>query len=252
MPKMVELLLLIVAGFASGVLNAVAGGGTFITFPVLVYLGVPPVSANATATLSALPGYASGAWAFRNDIRAEGSLGIIGTLVIAAIGSIIGGVLLILTPGDAFLAIVPWLLALATLLFAIGPRLLIAIRQRGIGNAGHVVSGGVILAVSIYGGYFNGGLGIMLLAALGLIGYVNLHGMNGLKSALSALLSLISAMTFVYADLIAWEPAAALAVSATLGGYIGASASRKITRMDLLRIFITLIGTAMTIAFFLK
>nr|WP_281379512.1 sulfite exporter TauE/SafE family protein [Aquamicrobium lusatiense] len=111
--------------------------------------------------------------------------------------------------------------------------------------------GGAILAVSIYGGYFNGGLGIMLLATFSLLGHTDLHGMNGLKNLLSAVLSLISAAAFVWAGLIAWEQALILAVSATAGGYAGARLSRRIVRTDLLRWFITLVGAAMTIAFFL-
>ncbi|WP_410219364.1 sulfite exporter TauE/SafE family protein [Paracoccus sp. (in: a-proteobacteria)] len=249
---MIELILLIAAGAAAGVLNAVAGGGTFISLPVLIYLGVPPVSANATATFSALPGYVTGAWGFRQDLKAEGSLGLRWIAAVAVTGSIIGALLLIITPGDAFMGIVPWLLLLATALFATGPYLLSTIHRRGGGNAGPVLSAAAILAVSIYGGYFNGGLGIMLLAAFGLIGYVNLHGMNGLKNILSALLSLVSSVTFVLADLIAWEQAVVLALSAAVGGYIGASLSRRIVQIDWLRLFITAVGASMTAAFFLR
>lgn len=171
--------------------------------------------------------------------------------MIASIGCIIGALLLILTPGDAFLIIVPWLLLLATVLFAAGPRLLSAIRCQSGEAAGAGVSSAVILAVAIYGGYFNGGLGIMLLAAFGLIGYSNLHGMNGLKNVLSALLSLVASVTFILADLIAWEHAVALSVSAAVGGYAGASISRRITRLDLLRLFITAVGAVMTVVVFL-
>ncbi|MCT4334891.1 sulfite exporter TauE/SafE family protein [Paracoccus sp. YLB-12] len=247
-----ELLLLIAAGFVSGMLNAVAGGGTFVSLPALIWTGVPPVSANATATLSALPGYAAGAWGFRHDILQEGDLALRTILLISGLGSIAGALLLIVTPGDAFLAIVPWLLLLATALFAGGPAILRAIRRRGVSAMGPAISVGVVLAVSIYGGYFNGGLGIMLLAAFGLIGYTNLHAMNGLKNVLSALLSLVSSVAFVLADMISWHEAGLLAASAALGGYVGARVSRGIRRLDLLRMFITGVGTATTIAFFLR
>ena len=109
-----------------------------------------------------------------------------------------------------------------------------------------------LLAVSIYGGYFNGGLGIMLLATFGLIGYVNLHGMNGLKNMLSAILSLLSAAAFVIAGLIAWKPALVVAVTITAGGYIGAVVSKKITNMLYLRIFVTCVGVVMTVVFFVR
>jgi uncharacterized protein len=247
-----ELMLLCVAGFAAGLLNAVAGGGTFLSLPALLYVGVPPVSANATATLTALPGYMSSAWAFRDDMQAEGRLRLPTIIGLAAIGSVLGAVLLIVTPGETFLWIVPWLLLVATVLFGCGPHLLRLMQTRGGSGAGPVLSALAILAVSIYGGYFNGGLGIMLLAAFGLLGYVNLHGMNGLKNVLSAILSLISALTFVTAGLIAWEQALVMAGSATLGGYIGARQSRKIVRTDILRHFVLAIGAIMTLIFFVR
>jgi uncharacterized membrane protein YfcA len=247
---MTELLLLCLAGTAAGLLNAVAGGGTFLSLPALIYVGVPPVAANATATLSALPGYMSSAWGFRGDMRAEGTLGLRAILCLAALGSILGALLLIVTPGETFLWIVPWLLMLATALFAVGPKLLMLLRQRGDGIAGPVLSGAAILAVSIYGGYFNGGLGIMLLATFGLLGHADLHGMNGLKNVMAAVLSFVSAAAFVWADLIAWEQAAIMALSAMAGGYVGARLSRRIVRTDLLRGFITLVGASMTVAFF--
>lgn len=247
---MTELLLLCLAGTAAGMLNAVAGGGTFLSLPALIYVGVPPVAANATATLSALPGYLSSAWGFRRDMHAEGALEFRAIFGIAAFGSILGALLLIITPSETFLWIVPWLLLLATALFAAGPILLTALRRRGMGVAGPILSGVGILAVSIYGGYFNGGLGIMLLATFGLLGHVDLHGMNGLKNILSALLSLVSATAFVWAGLIAWEQALIMSACAMVGGYAGARLSRRIVRTDLLRGIITLIGASMTVAFF--
>ncbi|WP_298495278.1 sulfite exporter TauE/SafE family protein [uncultured Maritimibacter sp.] len=246
---MLELVILGVAGFATGLLNAVAGGGTFISFPALIYVGIPPIVANATATLAALPGYASSAYAFRDDMRAEGTLGLPAIIGVTMVGAVIGALLLIVTPGETFVVVVPFLLALATVLFAAGPWLLARIRARGGRDAGPLTSAAALLAVSIYGGYFNGGLGIMLLATFGLIGYVNLHGMNGLKNLLSAILSLISAATFVVAGLIAWKPALLLAVAITLGGYIGARVSRRIKRTDYLRYFVVAVGVVMTVIF---
>jgi len=247
-----EILLLAVAGFASGLLNAVAGGGTFISLPALIYVGIPPVSANATAALAAVPGYISSAWAFRKDITAEGSLRARTIIAISAVGGVIGALLLVVTPSEAFLWIVPWLLLLATGLFAAGPALVRVFQKRGGGPAGPAVSCAAILAVAIYGGYFNGGLGIMLLAVFGLLGYVNLHGMNGMKNILSAVLSLFSVITFIAAGLIAWEQAAVMAGAATLGGFLGARKSRTIVRTDLLRYFVTAVGLSMTVAFVLN
>lgn len=247
-----ELLLLGVAGFAAGLLNAVAGGGTFLSLPALIYVGVPPVSANATATLTALPGYLSSAWGFRHNMQPEGALSLRTIGVVGIVGSVLGALLLVVTPGDTFLWVVPWLLLLATVLFASGPSILRFFSKRGRGNAGPVGSAAAILAVSIYGGYFNGGLGIMLLASFGFIGYVNLHGMNGLKNLLSAAVSLVSALTFISAGLIAWEQAFVMAFCSVIGGYVGARMSRRIVRTDLLRHLITAIGLMTAIVFFAR
>ncbi|MFW8594471.1 sulfite exporter TauE/SafE family protein [Cribrihabitans neustonicus] len=250
--QLTEIALLVAAGAGAGVLNAVAGGGTFLTFPALIWLGIPPVAANATATLSALPGYAGSAWGFRHDLKAEGALSLLATALIAALGGLAGAGLLIVTPGEVFIGVVPWLLLAATLLFAAGPGLLRWARRFGSAAAGPVTSAAAIFAVSVYGGYFNGGLGIVLLAAFGLLGYVSLHGMNGLKTLLSAVLSLIPAATFAMAGMIAWEQAMVLALATAAGGFGGAWISRRIQRTHLLRGFVTLTGAGLTLAFFLN
>jgi uncharacterized membrane protein YfcA len=249
---MFDIALLIAAGLAAGLLNAVAGGGTFISLPALIYVGVPPVSANATATLTALPGYLASAWGLRREIGAEGPLSLPMIAIPGVIGSLIGSGLLIITPGEVFLWVVPWLLLLATILFAAGPWLLSQIKQGGAGGTNVLLAGTAIALVSVYGGYFNGGLGIMLLATFGLIGFADMHTMNGLKNVLSALLSLVSVVTFILAGLIAWEQALVMATSSALGGYLGAHYSRKITRTDLLRHFVTAVGIIMTIVFFVR
>lgn len=249
---MFAIVVLWLAGVLAGALNAVAGGGTFLTFPALVFLGVPPIAANATATLAALPGYCGSAFAYRNDMAAEGTLRLRWIILTAAMGSITGAILLLVTPSNVFSAIVPWLLLTATLLFATGPRILRALAQSGVRQAGPATSAAAIFGVSIYGGYFNGGLGIMLLATFGLIGYVNLHGMNGLKNVLSALLSLLSAATFVLAGLIVWKEAAIMAGATLVGGYVGARLARRIVRTELLRAGIVAVGTVMTAIFFMS
>lgn len=247
-----DIFLVTAAGFCAGLLNAIAGGGTFLSFPALIYLGISPVGANATATLIALPGYISSAWGFRHDMQREAALSLWTIAVVGIVGAGLGALLLTITPGDTFLWVVPWLLLLATAMFAFGPILLRMVQKFGVGSAGVGVSSSAILMVSIYGGYFNGGLGIMLLATFGFIGYSNLHAMNGLKNILSAVVSLVSAITFIAAGLIAWKPALVMALSATLGGYLGARVSRRIVRTDLLRHFVTAIGLAMAAVFFLR
>ncbi|MGC9449057.1 sulfite exporter TauE/SafE family protein [Cereibacter johrii] len=248
---MLAFTLLTLTGLLAGALNAVAGGGTFLSFPALVWLGVPPVMANATATLTAMPGYVGSAWAFRRELQAEGALGLRAILGVSALGGLVGAGLLLVTPGEAFTGIVPWLLLAATLLFAAGPRLLAAIRARGQGGVGPLPAALALCAVAVYGGYFNGGLGIMLLAVLGLVGFTDLHAMNGLKNLLSALLSVISVATFASAGLIAWDKALVLATATAVGGYAGAHLARRIRRTGPLRLAIVAVGAAMTVAFFL-
>ena len=247
-----EIIQLCLVSLAAGALNAVAGGGTFLTFPALVYAGVPPIAANATATLTALPGYIGSAYAYRHDLRSEGSLSMIVILIIAVIGGLAGSVLLLLTTDQAFTVIVPWLLLVATVLFAAGPSLVEMMQKREIATAGPAISAAAFFGISVYGGYFNGGLGIMVLALLGLLGYSDLHGMNGLKSILAAILSVTSAAAFAIAGLIVWEVALPMAVATAAGGYLGAWMSKRITRTAYLRAFIVLVGAVMTVLFFLR
>lgn len=247
---MFTIVLLSLAGFAAGCLNAVAGGGTFLTFPALVYLGFPPVAANATATVAALPGYGGSAYAYRQDMASEGTLRMPALVVTAAAGGVAGALLLLVTPSEVFGGLVPWLLLVSTVLFAMGPKLMRELNRRGAGQAGPLLSGATIFAVSVYGGYFNGGLGIMLLASFGLLGHVNLHGMNGLKNVLSALLSLVSATTFAAAGLIYWREAVIMALAAATGGYVGAWLVRRMTRTGPIRAFIAAVGATMTVIFF--
>ncbi|MCO5089982.1 sulfite exporter TauE/SafE family protein [Bosea sp. (in: a-proteobacteria)] len=243
-------IVLVVAGLAAGALNAVAGGGTFLSFPALVWIGVPPITANATATLAALPGYVGSAWGFRKDIRAGGPIGMGWTIAMAALGGLLGALLLLVTPKETFSALVPWLLLGATVVFAAGPALVQRVLRQG-GGLPMLPALLLLLAVSIYGGYFNGGLGIMLLAAFGFVGLTDLHEMNGLKSLMSAVLSTVSVATYAAAGLIEWRSALVLGVSCALGGFIGAQLARRITNMLALRIFITLVGLGMAAAFFL-
>ncbi|MEY8839578.1 sulfite exporter TauE/SafE family protein [Cribrihabitans sp. XS_ASV171] len=246
---MLSITILVFSGLLAGMINAIAGGGTLISFPALIWLGVPPVMANATATLTALPGYLGSAWAYRHDIRAEGSLWLGSIIMITVVGGLAGAGLLLITPGGAFVGIIPWLLLTATLLFAIGPRLVAMVRARGM-RIGPVLSAVAIFVVAGYGGYFNGGLGIMLLAVFSLVGFQDLHGMNGLKNLLSAVLSLVSVTTFATAGLIAWDAAAILALSTSLGGYVGAWQARRIRHTGYLRALIVGIGAALTLVFF--
>jgi len=248
---MLTLFVLAFSGFGAGVLNAVAGGGTFLSFPALVWAGVPPIMANATATFAAMPGYIGSAWAYRDHISGNARADLSRFLAITVVGGFLGAVLLLITPQDLFSGVLPWLLLLATLAFALGP---IVVRQ--LSRSGKSVTGpvalGLLLAVCIYGGYFNGGLGIMLLAAFGLIGMTDLHQMNGLKNLVSAVLSVVSVLTYTAAGLIDWPSLFIVGLSCALGGYVGALCAKRIRSVGLLRAFIVTVGVAMTVLFFLQ
>lgn len=246
-----ELVVIVLAGLLCGALNAVAGGGTFVTLPVLIWLGIPPIVASATATTMAVPGYIASVWAYRRDMRAEGTLRLGTIIALAAVGGLLGAVLLIVTSPDAFLALIPWLLLTATLLFAGAPRLQKIAEARGIGIRSPLVAIVVLLFVTTYGGYFNGGVGIVMLAALSLQGYRNLHGMNGLKNLLSSILSTLSVAAFISAGLIAWKFAVPMALANICGAYFTSKFVRGVERVDLLRLVIIGMGAVMTAAFFI-
>ncbi len=240
------------AGFACGGLNAVAGGGTFVTFPLLIWAGVPSVVANATATLTAVPGYCASAWAYRRDIRAEGALCLAAIVALTAVGALLGAGLLVFTPATSFVALVPWLLLLATALFVGAPALLSLLRSCDIGTAGIAVSTVALLAVATYGGYFNGGLGIMMLAAFSMLGFRSLHGMNGLKNLLSVVLSVVSVTTFVVAGVVAWDVVLPMSIGNMAGAYLAARFARRLDRPGVLRAGIGLVGLSLSVAFFLR
>ncbi len=240
----------VIAGLLAGALNAVAGGGTFLSFPALVWIGVPPVMANATATLSALPGYLGSAWAYRHQVRSgSGPLQLKEMLLAAVAGGFVGALLLLITSQELFVFIVPWLLLFATIAFAVGP---VVVRwQVSQGRSFRRPAAlALLVSVTVYGGYFNGGLGILLLALFGLIGFTNLHHMNGLKNLMSAVLSIVSVATYIVAGLIDWPSAIILGCATAVGGIVGARLAQRVTNVAILRWFIVLVGLCMTIVFF--
>lgn len=244
---MTDTLTMLAAGFIGGMLNAVAGGGTFITFPALVASGVPVVSANATSTVAALPGYLAAAIGFRHDIaRIERRL-VLRLTLWTLVGGVIGSSLLLVSSNKAFSALVPFLLLGATSIFVWGAR----VREWAAQHRSMVVpfGAGTMVPVAIYGGYFNGGLGIVLLALFALWGMTDLNQMNGLKSWLSFALSVISFAIFAIGGQVAWLPAAVMSVGTILGGYLGAPVARRIP-VRWLRALIAAIGFGMTALFF--
>ncbi|TXT38734.1 MAG: Sulfite exporter TauE/SafE [Comamonadaceae bacterium] len=222
-------LLLAAAAFAAGVLNAIAGGGSFLTLPALIFTGVPPIMANATSALAVSPGYLGSTLGFRPELRAIPMTRLRREMVISALGGVAGALLLLVTPAKVFSGIVPWLLLFATVLFAAGP----AIARRA-ASAAHGDSHldrwrepGLLLAC-IYGGYFNGGLGILLMALYSATGESRIHSANALKNLNSLVLSWLSVAAFVLAGVIAWREGVLMMLAATAGGFYGARWSKRL------------------------
>lgn len=242
--------LLIAAAFGAGVLNAIAGGGSFLTFPALVWAGVPPISANATSALAVSPGYLGSTLGFRPELRALPARRLRRETAIAAAGGVAGACLLLVTPAHLFAGLVPWLLLFATALFAAGPAL--ARRaQAGSGRGPDRWREPGLLLVAIYGGYFNGGLGILLMALYTLTGETRLNTVNALKNLNSLVLSWLSVAAFVMAGAIAWQQGLVMMVAATAGGYFGARWSKALP-VAWVRAGVIVTGLVMSVLFFLR
>ncbi|MDG2340126.1 MAG: sulfite exporter TauE/SafE family protein [Paracoccaceae bacterium] len=246
---MADYIILIIAAFAGGVLNTIAGGGTFLTFPALVYVGVPPVMANATATFMALPGYLAGAAGFKDELKSWGRPSMIRLTIVAAIGGGTGALLLSISSNEAFSLLVPFLLLAASLIFTFGDR----IRKIAANYSRDVKSEGVIgiFAVSLYGGYFNGGLGIVFLALFTMWGMQNIHLMNGLKLWASGTIAVVSFFIFAQGGLLDWEKAIIMMIAGTIGGYLGAPLARSLP-IHRVKQFISFVGFSMTAIFFAR
>ena len=254
--------LLALAGFAAGVLNAMAGGGSFLTFPALVFTGVPPIAANATSALAVSPGYLRSVWGFRPQLAALDRRLLRREALVSAAGGLCGAGLLLVTPAQVFSGLVPWLLLFATVLFALGPTLV-----RWMAPAAGTVSGGDadapapprlarwrtpgLLLVSVYGGYFNGGLGILLMALYTLVGEARIHTANALKNFNSFVLSILSVVAFALAGAIVWPQAVLMMVCATAGGFAGARLARRMPA-SWVRALVIATGLLMSVAFFLR
>lgn len=248
-----ELALLFLAGLLGGFLNAVAGGGSFVTFPALLLAGVPPVSANATNTFASCSGYLSGAYAFRNDL-ARHRRELPRFLGVSLLGGVIGAWLLLRTPESVFREAIPWLMLFATLLFAFGGHLNrwltgLGSLHRHASTLGRLLLLLFLLAVSVYGGFFNAGLGIIILSYLALAGYADINAMNGIKLLVSSAVSLIAIALFVHDGAIAWREGSAVLLGTLIGGYAAARLSRRLPQ-GMVRGFVIVASIAVTAAFF--
>jgi len=240
-----EITALVLAGTAAGAVNAVAGGGTLLTFPTLLAVGTPPVVANATSTLALVVGTAGSVFGYRQHMKAVKPW-LWWFLPVSLLGGWIGSWLLTHTSDRTFSRLVPFLIFFATVLFlAQGAfRRFAGLDQRGdIHSTHHAIWVAVTFqfAVAVYGGYFGAGIGILMLASLGFIGLTNIHEMNALKTVLGSLINVVAALWFIYAGLIHWPKAAVMTVGALAGYFVGAHYSQRIPEARVRQI-ITAIG----------
>lgn len=234
----------------SGMMNAIAGGGTLLTFPALVGLGISPIVANATSTVALWPASVTSIVGYRGELSGARKWAI-GFAAPSLVGGAIGAWLLIATPPSRFAQLVPWLVLGATALFTLQPivmRRLVRARSAADRADGTVVrpaqasdhaltatlpSAGVLgwqLLVAIYGGYFGAGVGILMLAVLGFMGLTNIHRMNGLKNFGGMCMNLVAALTFAFSGLVSWPIALAMAVGSMSGGYLGSRGAQRVPR----------------------
>ncbi|MEO7223347.1 MAG: sulfite exporter TauE/SafE family protein [Devosia sp.] len=246
-------LLLLIAGLLGGAVNTLAGGGSFIVFPALLAVGVPPVLANASNTYAALPGYVSGAIGLRKQMMEQKHL-FLPYGIVSAIFGYVGAELLLRVSDAQFSLVVPWLMLFAVVLFIFGGRIngFVAARagtSRGAKAAGAVVLYVLLAGLSIYGGFFNAGLGVLLLAFLTLSGIANIHAANGLKLYISSVIAFVAVIRFAIAGSIDWYHGSIALVGVTTGAYIAARLATRIpTRI--IRGLVIVYGVGLTIYFF--
>ncbi len=266
---------LFIAAILAGALNSVAGGGSFISFPTLLFTGVPSIAANATNTVALWPGSLASIPPYRKDLTHERRELIIFSIV-SVIGGVLGAVILLRTPQALFSAMVPWLLLIATLIFAFGNNVAQWLRQRRAkmqgasapsdatdaaenadGNARKVSTGALITTViiqfviALYGGFFGGGIGIMMLAGFAVLGMRNIHEMNALKVVLASIINGVAIIAFAIAGAIFWAQALLMVVGSVIGGY-GAAALAHQVPPKYVRWFAIAVGLIISAYFFIR
>jgi len=246
---------LLLAALIAGAINSVAGGGSFVSFPALLFLGIPPVNANATNTVALWPGQPASVWAYRGELRHLPKSAIIPLTVIGIVGGILGAWVLLITPQKTFMHLVPWLLLIATLIFMMSARISRWVRERSAhAQRGEFATGrGVVLQlfIAFYIGYFGAGAGILILAMLALLGMEHIHTMNALKAWLTTVSNGVAAVLFVFSHAVYWPQAILMIVGSVLGGYFGAYFAQK-TKPEHVRLIVIVIGFVLTAYFFAR
>jgi uncharacterized membrane protein YfcA len=246
---MASYLLLIVAALAAGLINSVAGGGMFLTFPALVFTGVPSIVANASSTMALIPGVLASAWAYRDDFRKSDDFPFLPLLIVSVAGGIVGALLLLFTPQKTFDTVIPWLLLVATLLIAFGPRISPLLKRAF--HIGPVTVVVIQFFIAIYGGYFGGAIGILMLATWTVFGLKDIHVMNANRTLMGAAANSVAAVLFIIARKIWWPQTLVMLVASVIGGYVGVIAAKKVSP-KYVRAFVIVVSSGITIAFFLR
>jgi len=258
-------ILLFIAAILGGTLNAVAGGGTFITLPSLIFTGVGAINANATSTVALWPGSVASIGAYRKELVKQDRRILLVLGVTSLIGGVLGAELLIGTSQSTFVTLLPYLLLLATVLFAVSSPITTRLRERKaaltIKQDSPAAAPGKVtwprlvgiacfqLVIAVYGGYFGGGIGILMLATLGIMGMENIHEMNSVKTLLTTLINGVALVIFIIRGIVEWPQALVMIAGAIIGGYGAAYFARKIDQR-LVRGFVILVGLSMTVYFF--
>jgi len=241
--------LLALAALGAGLMNSIAGGGSFLTFPALVFTGVPSIAANATSTFALLPGVLASAWAYRHELRSLEEIALKPALIVSIAGGIVGALLLLFTSQKTFDAIIPWLLAAATATFAVGPRVMRIFKRQSWMSPNTLIA--FQFFVGIYGGYFGGAVGIIMLAVWSLAGLRNIHAMNGGRTLLGGMMNTAAVVCFIVAGKVWWPQALVMVMAAIAGGYTGARFARGVNPA-VLRGIIIAVSVVVTAVFFAR
>jgi len=237
------------AGLLAGAMNALAGGGSFVSLPALIAAGVPPVLANTSSTVALYPGGLASAWAYRDGLGPVGAVSLRALLIATLCGGLVGAVLLLRTSSTAFSFVLPWLLLIASLALAFGRRLGEALRSRWRIDARAVLA--VQFALGIYGGYFGGAVGIMMIAMWGLLDRRDLKHLNAPRTLLVSAANSVAVLAFIAAGAVRWPETLAMLAGAVIGGYGGAHVGRR-TSPAVIRAITLLATSGITLAFFVK
>ena len=246
---MVEYAVIFIAGLLAGMMNALAGGGSFVSLPALIAAGLPSVQANASSTVALLPGSAASAWVYRDGLGPIGAVSLRTLLMITLVGGVLGAMLLLWTPSKTFDVILPWLLLLALIMLIFGQRIGAWLRRHE-----RIGPGTVMVAqfgLGIYGGYFGGAVGLMMMAVWGLMDAREIKSLNAPRTFLVSATNLMAVITFIVAGAVRWPETLVMLIASVVGGYVGARLGR-VAPPHWVRTGTLILTSLITLVFFLR